>query len=105
MCGLEFPDLETRIWQPLRDQDVVVIGVASGGLHGGDDETRVRKFIAETGVTFPVVLDHGQSVAYQTGLAISPFPTDVIVDGDGVIRGIYSEYDPDVLVDAIDQVR
>ena len=102
MCGLEFPDLEQQIWQPLKDQGVTVIGVDTGGLFGQDDATRVRDFIAKTGVSFPVVLDQGQSDYFSSSPGISPYPYDVIVDRNGVVVSIMTQYDPDALRAVVD---
>ena len=79
----------------------MVIGVNTGGLSGGDDEQVIGAFIEQTGVTFPVVMDEGQTAYYDVGAAISPFPVDVVVDQDGVIRFIKGEYDPDALIAAV----
>ena len=46
-------------------------------------------------MTFPIVMDEGQAVTYVSGLGISPFPMDVVIDRDGIIRYIRREYDPD----------
>ena len=84
---------------------MVVIGVNTGGLYDGDDEALINAFIQQTGVTFPVVMDGDQVVPYEAGSAISPFPVDVIVDPDGIISAIYTEYDPDTLLAAINAAR
>ena len=102
MCSLEFPDLEQQIWQPLRNRGVTVIGVDTGGLYGKDDATRVRDFIAKTGVSFPVVLDQGQSDYFSASPAISPYPYDVVVDRSGVVVSVMSRYDPGALRAAVD---
>lgn len=90
--------MEDRLWGPLRDDGVVVVGVNTGGLFNDDTVARIEAFIAQTGVTFPVVRDHDQVKAYDTGLAISPFPVDVVIDRDGVIRYVSAGYDADTLL-------
>ncbi len=82
--------------------DVRIIGVNTGGLHGGDDEARIQAFIDQTGVTFPIVMDEQQTVPYSAGIGISPFPVDLVIDRDGVIRYLRTEYDPDALLAAIE---
>ncbi len=79
----------------------MVIGVNTGGLAGGDDAARIRLFIEQSNVTFPVVMDEQQAQTYAAGLGISPFPVDVVVDREGVIRYISTEYDPDALREAV----
>lgn len=101
MCVLEFPDLERDIHAAYVDDGVTVIGVNTGGLAGGDDAARIQSFIEQANVTFPVVMDRGQTVTYASGLGISPFPTDLVIDRDGVIRYLRTEYDPDALREAV----
>ena len=36
MCSLEFPDLETQIWQRFSDDDIVVLGMSGPGLFGSE---------------------------------------------------------------------
>ena len=86
MCGLEFPDLESRIWQPFKDRGVQVIGLSSGleGLFGGETDAVVERFISQTGITFPVGRDVDFTYwEFDTFAQISPFPLDAIVDQDG----------------------
>jgi len=75
----------------------VVIGVAQGGLRGGDTDEVLRQFIAQTGVTFDVLRDRDDSYSlFRRSLAeltISPFPLDVIIDQDGRLVSARGEYD------------
>ena len=38
---------------------------------------------------------------YDQGPAISPYPVDVVIDRDGTIRAIFTEYDADALIEAV----
>jgi peroxiredoxin len=90
--------------QPLAEAGLVVIGLNAGGDYAGDDEARIRKFIDETGVTFPVGVDHERSYDLLGGGAgVSPFPLDVVIDRQGNIRLVTREYDPDHLASVIAQ--
>ena len=81
----------------------MVVGLNTGGLGGGDDEARIRKFMAETGVTFPVAADSaGSAGGYSAGPSISPFPLDVVVGRDGRIAYLTRKYDADALRAAIE---
>ena len=82
----------------------MVIGVNTGGLEQGDDEQITNAFIQQTGVTFPVVQDKGQSAHYDLGAAISPFPFNIVVDREGIIRRIKGEHKPDELLAAVQAV-
>ena len=103
MCVLEFPELEENIHQ--RYDDVTVIGVNTGGLGGGDDTARIQNFIEQAGVTFPIVMDEGQTETLAAGLGISPFPVDLVIDRQGIIRYLSTEYDPNALDAAIQAQR
>ena len=102
MCGLEFPDIEQLIWKPHRADGVVVIGINTGGLYGDDNRTRIERFIAETGITFPVAQDlAGSAGQFGGGPAISPFPIDVVVGRDGRIVYVSREYDASAMIGAV----
>ena len=80
-----------------------MIGLNTGGLYGGDDETRIRKFIDETGVTFPIASDGGRSYgSFSAGPGISPFPLDVVIGRDGRIVYLTREYDAGALKAAVE---
>ena len=74
-CCAEIPSMQ-RAWQKLESEGGVVLA-----LHVGGDAEQIWAFLAEFGVTFPVLIDATGSVsnAWQTiGL-----PTTFVVDGQG----------------------
>ncbi len=105
MCSLEFPDLEAAFWQKYKDQGLVVWGVAQGGLRGGDTDAILRTFIEQTGVTFLVVRDtsSGYRLFRRSVLErmVSPFPLDVVIDGEGRLVSARGEYVPSELENEI----
>ncbi len=63
-------------------------------------------FIAEAGVTLPVLLDlegsyYGSYAESEAGEPVPSFPLHVVVDGEGVIRYLSRENHPDQVRDAI----
>lgn len=95
VCGLELPDLESRIWQRYRHLGVVVIGMDPGGLLGGETPGMVRDFIRQTGISFPVAFDHTGSyrrLRDMGGTSLAPFPLDVVIDRSGRIVYISRQY-------------
>ena len=80
------------------------MGINTGGIFNEDDAERIGIFIEQTGVTFPVVQDFAQVKAYDTGLAISPFPVDVVVDREGIIRYVSAGYDSDELLAVVESL-
>ena len=87
-----------------KDQGVTVIGIAAD-----EDDTAavVQQFVDQTGVTFDVgnALDDSD-VTFRNAAAngISPYPLQVLLDGDGTVRFLSREFDYSALEDAIDQV-
>ncbi len=94
MCALEFPDLETSIWQTFKDQGVVVLGLRGGP--GSADVSIVEQFISQTGITFPVAFDAASYNQFRSvgGAGLSPFPLDVIVGPDGRVAYLSRQYSP-----------
>ena len=61
------------------------------------DET-ILAFVDTTGVTFPVARDAaGTYFQYDVTQESAPFPLDVLVDKNGIVRAIDERYDPDAL--------
>lgn len=80
---------------------MTVIGINTGGL-GGENAATIQAFIQQTGVTFPVVEDLGQSYGSWVQAAVpSPFPLDIVIDRDGYVIYISHEYDAAELLQAV----
>ncbi|MCL4302068.1 MAG: TlpA family protein disulfide reductase [Anaerolineae bacterium] len=78
-CRAEFPDLQSVAVE----HKLVIIGI---NMTTNDTPSQVPAFVAEFGVTFPIVLDETSEVsrAYQvTGL-----PTSIFIDRDGIVREV-----------------
>jgi len=78
----------------------VVLGLNSGG----DTPEDLEAFINAFQITFPILIDN-QSVKYdyrQSG-AISPYPLDYVIDRAGRVAYAAVEYDPEAMIEAIDQ--
>lgn len=95
--------MEREIWNDLGAQGLVIVGLNTGGLSGTDSHN-IADFIAQTGVTFPIATDDGNTFgAWAAGPAISPFPLDVVVDRTGVVRYLTREYNAAELRAAIER--
>ncbi len=73
---------------PYQGQDVLVFGLHS------DDADLLLDFVDQTGVSFPLVRDQGtrQLLSFPAGVGY-PYPRDVIVGKDGVVRSIKNSFD------------
>ncbi len=69
----------------------------------GVTDDLVRDFAEHNGVTFPVMRDpSGTYGQYDSVGSSAPFPLDVIVDQDGIVRYVDTRFEPDVLQEVID---
>lgn len=79
------------------DSDRVAVVLASP-----DPEGMVRDFLAEHHVALPTLLDDaGVYRRYDRdalGETHAPYPLHVVVDGDGTIRHLSTDSDPDAIV-------
>lgn len=105
MCSLEFPDLETQIWQPYAGQDIQVLGLSGSGLFGTESASTLEAFRDQTNVTFPLLMGDTTINTYANpDGAISPYPIDVIVDKQGIIRYLRHEFDAEAMQATIEQL-
>lgn len=80
-CRAEMPALDALFRQS------AARGLAVLGVSVDKDVQLVREFILQTGVSFPVLLDPGGEATRRT-LAISAFPTSVLVERSGIVGGV-----------------
>ncbi len=101
MCGPEFSDLETTIWQTYQPY-----GLFAFGINRQESQSVVQDFVDQFGITFPVLLDQtGQVyVDYWIDGCSSPFPRDFIIDQDGLVAYLNCEYVPDDMTAVIDSL-
>ncbi len=72
-------------------------------MMGGESPAMVQQFIDQTGVSFPMGFDTGESYKeYGRGRSISPFPLDVIIDQSGKVVYTKRVYDPDAMLTVIE---
>jgi len=81
-CVEEMPSLE-RLHRALAGEGLVVLGISVD-----EDETALRRFVSEHGVTFPVLRDPGGRVAaglyHATG-----YPETFVIDREGILQAQY----------------
>ena len=79
-CKQEAPQLESY-WRRYRSKGVVVLGVDSG-----DTKSAARSFLSAHGVTYPIVFDPGETLAYGP-YALPGFPVTYVLNDRGRIVG------------------
>jgi hypothetical protein len=97
------PDLDTEFWQEYRDADLQVVAIDPGGLGlfynppiQTDTLEGVSRYATDLGVTYPIGLEttttYFQFAKNYAGA--NPFPLQVLVDKEGVVRYVARQYDP-----------
>ncbi len=81
-CKSEMPSME-RLWREFKDKGLVVVAVA--GDRGFWSSSRVKKFVKDFGLTFPVLLDPSGKV--RKTYEVRFLPTSYIIGRDGKITG------------------
>ncbi len=83
-----------------QDEDFVILGI-----NYAESQEVVEEFVATFGVTFPVLLDAagGVYLTYSNN-GQSPFPLDYVIDQNGIIQYIATEYDPDEMITVIEEL-
>jgi cytochrome c biogenesis protein CcmG, thiol:disulfide interchange protein DsbE len=79
-CKAETPDLQ-RAYEQLQAQGLVIIGVNLWNQEGSGAEQKVRTFVDEFGVSYPIALDTNGAVAQDYRLY--PIPTSYFIDPQG----------------------
>jgi len=95
-CRIEMPDLQA-LSEAYANRGVLVVGVAYG-----DQEARVRDFISDYGITYPIGLDMtGIGDAYQ----LAGVPQTVVIDQQGrVDTTYYAAFQPAQISAVIDRL-
>jgi hypothetical protein len=71
----------------------------------GESLSIARTFVNNFGLTYTVLHDFTASVYKKYWInGISPYPRDVIIDAQGIVRFIHSEYDPNYMKQVINQL-
>jgi hypothetical protein len=90
------------LYQDHRDAGFVPVGVATGGLGGGETEETLQDFVEQTGVTFDIAWDSSTYYDYDWPPAVSPYPRQALVGRDGLIRYMAAEHQAGALEAAIE---
>ncbi|NKB99221.1 MAG: redoxin domain-containing protein [Pseudomonadales bacterium] len=96
-CRQEMPILD-RLHQRYEDTGFAVLGVNVEG-----EIAPAQKIVDKTNVTFPVLIDEGQSVSELYDL--EAMPSTVVIDRDGVVRYYHRGYKPGDEAKYVDVVK
>lgn len=74
-------------------------------ISNSDDLPTTRQFAENFGLTFPVLMDSQNNTYFRYAISgLSPYPRDCIIDQNGIIRYLHSEYDPQVMLKTINEL-
>jgi peroxiredoxin len=82
-------DIETTIWAPNQNEDLLVYGI-----HGGEPAGLLANFVQQTGVTYPIIADSSGTLwdfDFPPGTGY-PYPRDIVIDKNGVVRSIKNSF-------------
>lgn len=104
VCATQLPDIEARFWQRYRRDGLTVVA-----LNAHDDLEQIGEvgaYCEYLDLTFELGLEQSQTYAGITEnfSGLNPFPVDVIIDRQGIIRYIAREYDPDAMTEVIERL-
>ncbi|MGK3966185.1 redoxin domain-containing protein [Sorangium sp. So ce118] len=104
VCANHLPDTEERFWRKYKDQGLQI--VALNPREPVDQIGQVQAYCDNIEITFPVGLEETASTYAAVTSSFpgpNPFPVDVIVGKDGIVRYASHEYDPDTMTAIIEQ--
>jgi len=82
-------DLWQRYGDRYRKYGVTVLAVNADNQHMGEDDVlRIRDYVKEAGVTFPVILDSGLELFNEIGVIV--LPTTLLFTSDGTLEYKYA---------------
>jgi peroxiredoxin len=97
VCSLEVPDITQSLAAAYDPDELAVLLV-----NPVDDQYTAADFLTQADVTLPCLLDEeGLYGGYPRPGAYGPYPLHVLIDADGVIRYLSSQYDPQAAHEAI----
>ncbi len=80
VCRKEMPFIENEIYQELKDKDFILVGIDRD-----EPLEKVKPFIAQTKVSYPIALDPGGEIFMQYAEENAGITRNVIIDRTGKI--------------------
>ena len=100
--------METTFWQTFDQDEVLLVGISNT-----NNQNVISNFIAEAGLTFPILYDPGSPGGVQGGDTYdlyympndgSPYPRDFVVDQNGLIAYANNEIDTEWMLYIINEL-
>jgi len=78
-CVAELPDLQ-EVYDKLKDKDFIIIG-----LNAEEKPEKVKAFVQENGITFPIIISDDATV--NPLYRLKHMPSTWFIDKNGILRG------------------
>jgi peroxiredoxin len=102
VCRKEMPHIEKEIWQPYKNQGLIVVGIDRD-----EPLETVKKFSDETGISYPLALDPKAEIFKLYAEEKAGVTRNVLIDREGKIvflTRLFNEEEFSALVDEIDEL-
>jgi peroxiredoxin len=80
VCRKEMPYIEDEIWLPLKDKDLVLVG-----MDYKETPEKVKQFESQMKITYPLAYDHTGEVFHKIAAKGAGVTRNVIIDREGKI--------------------
>ena len=80
VCRKEMPHLEAQVWQEFKDEDFILLGVDLK-----ESKEKVKSFIEDMQITYPIALDTNGYVFEQFTLPKAGVTRNIVLDRNGKI--------------------
>jgi peroxiredoxin len=77
-CIMEMPHF-ARLYSESSRDDLIIIGISN------EDETKVRSFVAQKGINYPIAVSKGLPSPYKD---ITVIPTTFFIDRNGIVQSV-----------------
>ena len=97
--------MNEQFWLPYKDQSVQVVAIDANVPN--DTMGGVQAYVEHLVIDFPVGIEQTTTNydSYKTNFSgQNPFPIDIIVDKQGIIRYIAREYDAPTMLQIVDEL-
>ncbi|MGP1435926.1 MAG: TlpA family protein disulfide reductase [Phocaeicola sp.] len=101
VCRKEMPHIESEIWQQHKDDPNFILI----GIDRDEPIEIVKKFAEQTGVTYPLGLDHGADIYAKYAVRESGITRNVLINKEGKIIMRTRLYKPEEFSDLVKKIN
>ncbi len=97
--------MEERFYQKYRSAGLIMVAI-DPDAEDYAQQSEVANFVDTLGVTYPVGVEETANYPLftQNFTGVNPYPVDILVDKQGIVRYVAREYDPAAMDAMIQQL-